>query len=460
MAAAALACGAQAQEAGHSNYIGINIGGGLQGMACSPAQGDHTLGLGLGAGVHYAHFFGPHFGLGFGVRYASAASSTLYNFTESTADLTHSSNPGVRYDLNTTFDHWREHQRLGFVSVPVELFWRVPMGSAWALMVGVGAQADFNVGGTYRADEGTYTTTGHFHAIGHRVQDLPQHGFSTYDADFESDIDRLPVGVSLLADLGVRRALGHAWGLYLGLYGTYGLSNLAGESTEPLVNIGSGDASQMDYNGTFGSSQIDVLRLVGVGVKVGLDFGWSCAAAQPAKEEPVLVQREEPQPAESARREQQEVQDQQERQQAAARAAAERDAARRAAEQAQAQKATARAEAIRRIEGMTIAFDFGVSEPKMSTEDDLALRAICTAMREDPSVKVLLVGHTDDIGSAESNLQLGQERAEAVRRRMVELGAPATSIATSSRGEEQPVATNATDEGRARNRRVEVLVEG
>lgn len=450
LTAAALACGAQAQEAGHSNYIGINIGGGLQGMACSPAQGDHTLGLGLGAGVHYAHFFGPHFGLGFGVRYASAASSTLYNFTESTTDLTHSSNPGVRYDLNTTFDHWREHQRLGFVSVPVELFWRVPMGSAWALMVGVGAQADFNVSGTYRADEGTYTTTGHFHAIGHRVQDLPQHGFSTYDADFESDIDRLPVGVSLLADLGVRRALGHAWGLYLGLYGTYGLSNLAGESTEPLVNIGSGDASQMDYNGTFGSSQVDALRLVGVGVKVGLDFGWSCAAAQPAKEEPVLVQREEPRPAEPVRLERQVLQEQQERQQPAA----------HVVEQVQEQKASAPAEVRRRIEGMTIAFDFASSEPQMGTEDDLALRAICVLMREDPSVKVLLVGHTDDIGSAESNLQLGQERAEAVRRRMVELGAPATSIATSSRGEEQPVATNATDEGRARNRRVEVLVEG
>ena len=450
MAAAALACGAQAQEAGHSNYIGINIGGGLQGMACSPAQGDHTLGLGLGAGVHYAHFFGPHFGLGFGVRYASAASSTLYNFTESTADLTHSSNPGVRYDLNTTFDHWREHQRLGFVSVPVELFWRVPMGSAWALMVGLGAQADFNVGGTYRADEGTYATTGHFHAIGHRVQDLPQHGFSTYDADFESDIDRLPMGVSLLADLGVRRALGPAWGLYLGLYGTYGLSNLAGESAAPLVNIGSGDASQMDYNGTFGSSQVDALRLVGVGVKVGLDFGWSCAAAQPAKEEPVLVQREEPRPAEPVRLERQVLQEQQERQQPAA----------HVVEQVQEQKASAPAEVRRRIEGMTIAFDFASSEPQMGTEDDLALRAICVLMREDPSVKVLLVGHTDDIGSTESNLQLGQERAEAVRRRMVELGAPATSIATSSRGEEQPVATNATDEGRARNRRVEVLVEG
>lgn len=450
IAAAALACGARAQEAGHSNYLGINIGGGLQGMACSPAQGDHTLGLGLGAGVHYAHFFGSHFGLGFGVRYASAASSTLYNFTESTTDLTHSSNPGVRYDLNTTFDHWREHQQLGFVSVPVELFWRVPMGSAWALMVGVGAQADFNVGGTYRADEGTYVTTGYFHSIGHRVQDLPQHGFSTYDADFESDIDRLPVGVSLLADLGVRRALGHAWGLYLGLYGTYGLSNLAGESSEPLVNIGSGDASQMDYNGTFGSSQVDVLRLVGVGVKVGLDFGWSCSAARPAKEEPVLVQREEPRPAEPVRRERQVLQEQQERQQPAA----------HVVEQVQEQKASAPAEVRRRIEGMTIAFDFASSEPKMSTEDDLALRAICTAMREDPSVKVLLTGHTDDIGSAESNLQLGQERAEAVRRRMVELGAPATSIATSSRGEEQPVATNATDEGRARNRRVEMLVEG
>lgn len=455
-----------AQQREHTNYLGLTLGGGLQGMTCAPAQGDHTVGLGFGAGLTYAHFFGKHFGLGFGVRYTSAASSTLYDFTETTADLVHPSNPDVRYNLNTTFDGWREHQRLGFVSLPVELLFRVPLADRWALLAGVGAAVDFNLCGSYRADEGTYATTGYFHSIGHSVQNLPQHGFSTYDADFEQDIDRLPVGVSLVADLGVHRALGQHWGLYLGLYGSYGISNLADENTEPLVNISAGDASQMTYNGTFASNQTDALRLLTVGAKVGIDFGWSChrGSAQP-QDEPVLVS--EPvapaQPKHDAEQEAARVAaEKAARERAAAeaeRVRAEKQAAEKAAAEKQAaEKAAVRADVKRRLEGMTIAFDFAGDEPHFRTEDDLTLRALCAAMQADPGIKALVTGHTDNIGRDEANTLLGQQRADAVRQRMISLGAPGENITTDSRGEAEPIDTNSTEEGRARNRRAVITL--
>ena len=74
-------------------------------------------------------------------------------------------------------------------------------------------------------------------------------------------------------------------------------------------------------------------------------------------------------------------------------------------------------------------------------------------------VYVEIEGHTDNIGSADFNVDLGQQRAEAVKRYMNEKGGiPLHAINVISYGEERPVADNSTREGRAQNRRVVVRV--
>jgi outer membrane protein OmpA-like peptidoglycan-associated protein len=72
------------------------------------------------------------------------------------------------------------------------------------------------------------------------------------------------------------------------------------------------------------------------------------------------------------------------------------------------------------------------------------------------NLKLLLVGHTDDQGTSAYNLQLGRQRAAAVRTKLVELGLESERVQISSKGEAQPVAPNATETGRAQNRRVEI----
>ena len=73
--------------------------------------------------------------------------------------------------------------------------------------------------------------------------------------------------------------------------------------------------------------------------------------------------------------------------------------------------------------------------------------------RERP-IRILVVGHTDAIGSDEANLSLGMARATAVRDYLVRRGVPADRIETDSNGERQPIATNETQAGRQLNRRV------
>ncbi len=70
--------------------------------------------------------------------------------------------------------------------------------------------------------------------------------------------------------------------------------------------------------------------------------------------------------------------------------------------------------------------------------------------------KVVLQGNTDDRGSREYNLALGQKRAEAVRKAMLSLGVADTQLEAVSFGEEKPKASNGDETGRAENRRVDL----
>jgi outer membrane protein OmpA-like peptidoglycan-associated protein len=87
------------------------------------------------------------------------------------------------------------------------------------------------------------------------------------------------------------------------------------------------------------------------------------------------------------------------------------------------------------------------------------LDRIARRMIEMPELRrIRLEGHTDAQGAADLNLDLSQRRVDEVRRRLVESGVAADRIEALGRGETQPVATNATPEGRARNRRVVFVV--
>ena len=73
---------------------------------------------------------------------------------------------------------------------------------------------------------------------------------------------------------------------------------------------------------------------------------------------------------------------------------------------------------------------------------------------------VIVVGNTDNIGTDAYNLALGERRAVAVKAYLSGQGVPSAKIYTESKGKSNPVATNATEQGRAQNRRVDVEVVG
>ncbi|MPN15035.1 putative lipoprotein YiaD [bioreactor metagenome] len=73
-------------------------------------------------------------------------------------------------------------------------------------------------------------------------------------------------------------------------------------------------------------------------------------------------------------------------------------------------------------------------------------------------MQIKLQGHTDNIGNAKSNMILSNNRVESVKSFLVTKGIDETRIQTKGFGQSQPIETNDTEEGRAKNRRVEFFI--
>jgi outer membrane protein OmpA-like peptidoglycan-associated protein len=113
----------------------------------------------------------------------------------------------------------------------------------------------------------------------------------------------------------------------------------------------------------------------------------------------------------------------------------------------------------RRVDVYGIYFDF--NSDKIREESEPVLQEIGEAMTRHPEWRISVDGHTDNIGgNGEANLRLSQRRSEAVRKALVtRFGITADRLTSGGHGAAAPKDTNDTPEGRARNRRVELVLQ-
>ncbi len=99
---------------------------------------------------------------------------------------------------------------------------------------------------------------------------------------------------------------------------------------------------------------------------------------------------------------------------------------------------------------------FAYNSAEIRPQSDSTLDAIAAMMKRDPTWKLTVTGHTDNVGGDASNLALSQRRSASVKAALVARGIAADRLATGGSGSAAPKATNATLVGRAQNRRVEL----
>ena len=103
-----------------------------------------------------------------------------------------------------------------------------------------------------------------------------------------------------------------------------------------------------------------------------------------------------------------------------------------------------------------VLFDFNKAELKSSALPNIT--TLAAFLQENPDRKVIVEGYTDSVGSASYNQGLSERRAESVRRALLRAGVDPARVVAQGYGKEYPVADNASNSGRAQNRRVEVTI--
>lgn len=109
----------------------------------------------------------------------------------------------------------------------------------------------------------------------------------------------------------------------------------------------------------------------------------------------------------------------------------------------------------------TFVFDhlnFESASTQLTTDSTKTVNDLAQILKAYPTARIQLVGHTDNTGSADANRTLSLSRADAIKGLLVGQGVTADRITTQGLGQDHPVASNDTEEGRARNRRIELTV--
>lgn len=112
---------------------------------------------------------------------------------------------------------------------------------------------------------------------------------------------------------------------------------------------------------------------------------------------------------------------------------------------------------LNREEHIALYINFDTGKSTIKPESKLIIEQIVQMMQSNPELKISVEGHTDNVGAPKSNKTLSDDRAKAVVLAIVAQGIDTKRLSALGHGQDKPIADNKTEEGRAKNRRVELV---
>nr|WP_229826504.1 OmpA family protein [Sphingobacterium griseoflavum] len=120
------------------------------------------------------------------------------------------------------------------------------------------------------------------------------------------------------------------------------------------------------------------------------------------------------------------------------------------------------AEVIKADEGIIVKFDEGIlfdfNSSTLKSAAKTNIGNLVSTLNKEPDTEILVIGHTDNVGSLSANQKVSESRAAAVKAYAVSQGLSGARIKTQGKNYSEPLASNDTDAGRAENRRVEIVI--
>jgi len=120
------------------------------------------------------------------------------------------------------------------------------------------------------------------------------------------------------------------------------------------------------------------------------------------------------------------------------------------------------AEVVREGEGIIVKFSagilFDIDKTNLQPQAKTDINQLAASLKSNPETNILVVGHTDNTGTAAHNMDLSIRRAEAVKAYAIAGGIDPARLSTQGKGDTEPIADNTTVDGRSQNRRVEIVI--
>lgn len=106
---------------------------------------------------------------------------------------------------------------------------------------------------------------------------------------------------------------------------------------------------------------------------------------------------------------------------------------------------------------VTLQINFETAKADIKPESQYIIDQVVELLNDDETLNVSIEGHTDNVGSAASNKTLSENRAKSVMNAIIAKGIDKSRLSAKGWGQEKPIADNKTEDGRAKNRRVEIV---
>lgn len=484
-----------AQEKG----LHLTLGGGLgwTNFTYNLNGGSYKGNLGYGGTIGAQYFFNRHWGISLaGQFYAYNTQSRYGNKLFTFANQI--DNEKDMYDFRLRLKNWVENQTTYFVEIPLMVMYQHKFGKQekHGIYFGVGAKVQIPVGkSTFKREDGTVATSGFYPKWnltlgedGYSVP-MPHHAFGTNENRDWSGENELKVSYGAVGEFGFLFGLGRRVDLTIGAEADYGFRNIKKQNKDfvgPIAGVtqqdGSYVAENVYYNGVLNSTEIKNIHPFSIRGKVGLRIKLGklkervTAPIDTVIKVDTIVQIIN---VDSIRRA---VEDSLRREIENAYREAERVRKKTAdsllkIESEKLQhldslllkasnmqnttvekvKTDGGKEAIKLNMNANVLFDVNKSILKQVAKDELLKLAVI--LRDEPGISIDIFGHTDNTGSLGLNQPLSQNRAQAVADYLISMGVRKSQILKiEGKNFSMPAATNATAEGRALNRRVEIYM--
>ncbi|MDR0436894.1 MAG: OmpA family protein [Bacteroidales bacterium] len=400
--------------------------------------------------------WGIHTGVGLGLYRTKA---TIDKGTVQTGTLDDGHNDAFSaFILHSTVTHYTEKQTALFLQIP--LMAQVDIKERFYAKAGF--KAGIPLTGRYSA-EGTKYNVAEYLGHGDWNDHTTHQGYGTFYKKPKGDID-LKFAAMLALETGMRFWLSDNLKLYAGVYFDYGLNNVYkkedGQTFAQQDFIG-GDQHFHTNSILTQFTKNEKVKPMSVGVTVRLAFGdrrsKSAAAAQAAAEQQEFF--DEAARAEEARQRAEEARQRAEEARQRAEEARQRIEAERQREREESGQLSPEVIDVMKIIERPLEPFRTIEETELSVVQKRTLDEKVTLLRQHPDIRIVIYGHTCDLGSFEVNERVGFRRAQSVKEYMISRGLPENRIVSiSSKRYTEPLLPNTSEENRMMNRRAEIVV--